>query len=148
MQQVKNSLFILGFLAFVFAGSHADAQQKTAAKTGITFSTQQYKQVLAGAKASHKKVFVDAYATWCQPCKALRSTSFKDAKAAAYYNRNFISMSLDVEKGEGAALAKTWEVQGLPTLLILDENGSIIARHVGYLDGNGLLDFAKEAAGK
>jgi thioredoxin-related protein len=45
-------------------------------------------------------------------------------------------------------LAKTWGIEGLPTLLILDQNGKIIANHIGYVDGAGLLEFAKEASGQ
>lgn len=112
----------------------------------IKFSQQSYKQVLAKAKASHKQVFVDAYATWCAPCKELRKTTFRDAKAAAYFNQHFINFSVDVEKGEGVKLAKTWQVEGLPTLLIVDENGKVVANHTGFVNGNGLVQFAQEAA--
>ena len=56
-------------------------------------------------------------------------------------------MSIDVEKGEGVKLAKKWGVTGLPTLIILDQNGKVIDSHVGYVDGNGLMEFAKETIG-
>src|SRR5688500_15291229 len=102
--------------------SYVIAQEKTTVNTGIVFSSKEYKQVLAEAKAKHKKIFVDAYATWCAPCKQLQKTTFKDPKAAAYYNKNFINISVDVEKGNGIGLAEKWNIEGLPTLLILDEN--------------------------
>jgi len=111
----------------------------------IRFSTKNYKQILASAKASQKRIFVDAFATWCAPCTELRKTTFKDPKAAEYFNKNFISYSIDVEKGEGIDLAKKWQVDGLPTLLILDKNGKVLATHTGYVDGKGLLEFAGEA---
>jgi thioredoxin 1 len=123
---------------------NASAQKKVVSQE-IQFSQQTYKQVLAIAKASHKRVFVDAFATWCAPCKELRKTTFKDAKAAAYFNHHFINFSIDVEKGDGVELAKTWQVEGLPTLLIVNENGKVLANHTGYVDGNGLLQFAQEA---
>jgi thiol:disulfide interchange protein len=126
--------------------SYVIAQEKTTVNTGIVFSSKEYKQVLAEAKATHKKIFVDAYATWCAPCKQLQKTTFKDHKAASYYNKNFINISVDVEKGNGIGLAEKWNIEGLPTLLILDENGKTIADHVGFVDGNGLLEFAKEAS--
>ncbi|MDR3025030.1 thioredoxin domain-containing protein [Chryseobacterium sp.] len=149
MKNIKSSpdiRFFCFFLFSMFSGSIA-AQQKQA-KQEINFSSGDYKNVLATAKASHRKIFVDAYATWCGPCKELQKTTFKDSKAAAYFNKNFINMSVDVEKGEGAKLAKKWGVSGLPTLLILDQNGKVIDSHTGYVDGSGLLEFAKETTGK
>ena len=148
---MKNQLFksrILTLCIVLLSGLYslpASAQQKGIVQE-IKFSQQSYKQVLAKAKASHKRVFVDAYATWCAPCKALRKTTFKDAKAAAYFNKSFINFSVDVEKGEGVELAKTWQVEGLPTLLIVDESGKVLANHTGFVNGNGLVQFAQEAA--
>ncbi|RAV27770.1 thioredoxin family protein [Sinomicrobium soli] len=138
------SLFFLGLISSI----SVKAQQNSSENTGIIFSNLAFKKVIETAKTGHKKIFVDAYATWCAPCKQLQKTTFKDAKAAAYFNKNFINVSIDVEKGEGVELTKKWQVDGLPTLLILDENGSVLANHTGYLDGGGLLEFAKETTGK
>jgi thiol:disulfide interchange protein len=148
---MKNQFFKIRLLAYctmiiaTISTFPADAQQKAAAPE-IKFTSKTYKQVLAAAKATHKKIFVDAYATWCAPCKELRKTTFKDAKAAAYFNKHYINYSIDVEKGHGPDLAKTWQVEGLPTLLIIDENGKVLANHTGFVDGNGLMQFAQEAA--
>jgi len=148
---MKNQLFKSRILAICIAlipvlyAIDSSAQQKGLPKE-ILFTKQSYKQVLAKAKATHKQVFVDAYATWCAPCKELRKTTFKDPKAAAYFNKHFVNYSVDVEKGEGVGLAKTWQVEGLPTLLIIDANGKVMANHTGFVDGNGLMQFAQEAA--
>ena len=147
---MKNQLFKSRIMALCIAllsglySLNASAQKKGAIPE-IKFSQQSYKQVLAKAKASHKQVFVDAFATWCAPCKELRRTTFKDPEAAAYFNQHFINFSIDVEKGDGVELAKIWQVEGLPTLLIVDGNGKVLANHTGYVDGNGLMQFAQEA---
>ncbi|RUT72427.1 DUF255 domain-containing protein [Flavobacterium cupreum] len=148
MKNLKISSCIITFSFLMVSVFYASAQGKPLGKPEIVFSTKDFKQVLATAKAKHKKIFVDAYAKWCAPCKELQKTTFKDVKAAAYFNKNFINVSIDVEKGNGIKLAKTWKIEGLPTLLILDENGGVIANHVGYVDGSGLLEFAQEASGK
>lgn len=142
----RSALMVLGLALITSAyASRALAQQAPAQE--IKFSTKSYKEVLAAAKASHKKVFVDAFATWCAPCKELQKRTFKDPKAAAYFNKRFINFSIDVERGEGVALAMAWQVEGLPTLLIVDENGRVLANHTGFVDGKGLIEFAGEAAG-
>jgi thiol:disulfide interchange protein len=146
---MKNQFFKIQMLALgilflsILTCSKADAQGKA---QEIKFTTATYQQVLAMAKASHKKVFVDAFADWCAPCKELRKTTFKNAKTAAYFNKHYVNFSINVEKGEGVDLAKTWQIEGLPTLLIVDENGKVLANHTGYVDGNGLIEFSKEAS--
>ncbi len=144
MRNLKNNSYLLFFFFFLLAFSgNISAQQKKE----INFNKGNYQEILAKAKANHKKIFVDAYATWCGPCKELQRTTFKDPKAANYFNKNFVNMSIDVEKGEGVKLTKKWGITGLPTLIILDENGKVIDSHVGYVDGNGLIEFAKETTG-
>jgi len=147
--KITSGIFTFSFfIVSAFSVLTAQAQEKPSGKTEIIFSAKDFTHVLALAKVSHKKIFVDAYAKWCAPCKELQKTTFKDPKAAAYFNKKFINVSIDVEKAEGIALAKTWKIEGLPTLLILDKNGGIIANHTGYVDGSGLLEFAQEASGK
>ena len=43
-------------------------------------------------------MFIDAYATWCGPCKYMDKNVFSNAEVAAYYNKNFVSYKLDVDK--------------------------------------------------
>jgi len=111
----------------------------------ITFIENTYSIALKKAKAEHKYIFVDAYATWCGPCRQLKNTTFKDSQAADFFNKNFVNLSVDMEKGEGVDLASKWEVQEYPTLLILDENGKVLLRSIGYLDAIQLRAFGKKA---
>lgn len=110
----------------------------------ITFIENNYLNALRKAKAERKYIFVDAYATWCGPCRQLKNTTFKDSKAADFFNKNFVNLSLDMEKGEGADLASKWGVQEYPTLLILDENGKVLFRSIGYVDARQLTAFGKK----
>jgi thiol:disulfide interchange protein len=134
-------------LTGVLLSFNVNAQSKSPSEHSIKFTSQNYQQALATAKAEHKQLFVDAFATWCAPCKALKLTTFRNAKTAAFFNAHFINFSIDVEKGEGIDLAKTWQIEGLPTLLIIDESGKVLANHTGYVDGKGLIEFSKEASG-
>ena len=48
------------------------------------------------------------------------------------FNRDFIPMKMDMEKGNGPQLAKKFGFRGYPTILILDANGTIITKIVGF----------------
>lgn len=112
----------------------------------ITFIENAHSIALKKAKAEHKYIFVDAYASWCGPCKQLKNTTFKNSKTSDFFNKNFINLSVDMEKGEGAGLALKWEVQEYPTLLILDDNGKVLLRSIGYLDARQLMAFGKKVS--
>ena len=110
----------------------------------ILFIENDYPGALKKAKAEGRYLFIDAYANWCGPCKQLKQTTFKDPLAADLFNKNFVNLSVDMEKGEGPDLASKWEIQEYPTLLIVDPDGKILLRSVGYLNAMQLADLGKQ----
>jgi uncharacterized protein YyaL (SSP411 family) len=58
------------------------------------------------AKKENKLIFVDAYASWCGPCKLMVKNIFPLKTVGDYYNSHFINAKIDMEKGEGIELAK------------------------------------------
>jgi len=62
--------------------------------------------------------------------------------------KNFINISIDGEKGIGPQLARTFGLQGYPTLIVLDKAGNPLLYTMGYLQPSELLDFAKAAMAK
>ena len=47
-------------------------------KDGIKFEKDNWENTLAKAKVENKIVFVDAYTTWCGPCKKMDAKTFPD----------------------------------------------------------------------
>jgi len=111
----------------------------------ITFSNGNWDGIAAQAKKSGKYIFVDAYTTWCGPCRKLKDITFKDKTAVAFYNNNFINYSVDMEKGEGLQLADKWDVSAYPSLLFFTPDGKMIMRQIGYVDAKHLIKFGEEA---
>ena len=111
----------------------------------IVFIENSWKEALKQAKLQNKLLFVDAYASWCGPCKMLKLSTFHNAKAAAFYNANFINVSIDMEKGDGPFLASDWQIQAYPTLIIFDPDGQIILGTVGFISAKDLIKFGTAA---
>lgn len=106
--------------------------QMTLAKPdGIGFRELSFSDALKVAKTEGKLLFVDCFTTWCGPCKMLSKVVFKDSLVADYFNRHFVNLKMDMEKGEGIDLRKKYEVRGYPTLLFLDSNGEVVYRLLG-----------------
>jgi len=130
--------YYIFFIFTVFAFSSAISQN-------IEFGAESFADATKKAKESNKLIFVDAYTTWCGPCKWLAKNVFTDKDVADYYNENFINFKIDMEKGEGPDLARKWEIKGYPTLLFLDQNGEVIHRSIGARPAVEFLDLGNAA---
>lgn len=125
----------------VAALMHVNAQNNKQ----INFIENSWPEALKQAAAQNKYIFVDAYASWCGPCKMLKATTFKNNNAAAFYNQNFINVALDMEKGNHPQLAQQWGMRAYPTLIILDSKGKIVLNTVGFITAKDLISFGEEA---
>ncbi|WP_429398667.1 thioredoxin family protein [Mucilaginibacter lappiensis] len=113
---------------------------------GIKFiDNKAWKDVLAMAKVQKKLIFLDAYASWCGPCKRLQNNVFTTAQAGSEYNKNFINVKMDMEKGEGVMLAKKYDVKAYPTLFFINANGQLVHLSVGALEVEDFVALAKDA---
>ena len=110
---------------------------------GIQFIESDWNRALAEAKKQNKLIFLDAYATWCGPCKLLKKNTFPNKEAGEYFNANFINVAMDMEKGDGPALSQKYGVNAYPTLIITDADGKIITYTKGYIKPKELIDFGK-----
>lgn len=64
-------------------------------------------------------------ATWCGPCKQVAPIAAK----AADENPDRIYMDIDVD--ENPDVVEEWGVQGVPTVIVLDDQSHIVDRKVG-----------------
>lgn len=112
---------------------------------GVSFNKSSWDEILETAQKENKFIFVDAYTTWCGPCKKMSRDIFPQEKVGEVFNENFINVKMDMERGEGVALAEKYEVILYPTLLFLDGTGEIIHRAVGYHTETEFLELAEIA---
>jgi thiol-disulfide isomerase/thioredoxin len=111
----------------------------------IQFETGTWDDILARAKRENKPIFLDAYASWCGPCKWMAANVFTKAEVADYFNAGFVNAKIDMEKGEGVDLAKKYEVQAYPTLLVISADGEMIHRFCGALQAEPFIKWGKES---
>ncbi|SIT19801.1 thioredoxin family protein [Chryseobacterium gambrini] len=128
----------LSIFSALFIGAFALAQ-------GIKFEESNFTAILAKAKKENKLVFIDAYTTWCGPCKLMAKNIFPQKTVGDYYNSHFINAKIDMEKGEGIEIAKKYNVKAFPTYLFVDGNGELVHRTLGYVEENDFIQFAKDA---
>lgn len=131
MKKIISGLFV--FIAlFTFAQSE------------IQFQDIPFKDLVAKAKKENKLVFIDAYASWCGPCKMMEKNIFTQKSVGDFYNKNFVNARIDMEKGEGREIAQKFGVRSYPTYLFLNGDGELISQNYGYMEESIFLAMAQD----
>lgn len=143
ISQLRLKTISLFTLVFIAISSIAVAQERSSEK-GIQFNEDSWEEILQLAKAENKPIFLDVFASWCGPCKALKHRTFPDASAGEYFNENYINVTLDAEKGEGIKIARQLQVNAYPSLYILNPNGEAVLLSQGFHSPEELINLGKE----
>jgi thioredoxin-related protein len=99
-------------------------------------------KALAQAKAEKKMVFMDFTGSdWCPGCIAFHKKIATSPEFASYADTNLVlvvvdfpnnSPQSDVLKSANLALQKKYEIEGFPTLILLNTEGKEVGRQLGY----------------
>ncbi len=112
---------------------------------GIEFFEGKWQDAFELAKTEGKPIFVDAYATWCGPCKRMAKNVFTLKNVGDFYNENFVNLKLDMEKPENASFRQQYPVAAYPTLYFINPNGEVIQKKVGGMNDEGFVALGKAA---
>lgn len=112
-------------------------------------------EALAAQKKQPKKIFMDAYTTWCGPCKLLDRNTFTNEDVIKYINKHYYPVKFNAEgteevkyrehtftnpdydperKGRNSThqFARAMKITGYPSLIFFDEKGDLIGPIPGY----------------
>ncbi len=101
---------------------------------GVNWETGTLEEALAKASkdASGKNlVFLDCYTQWCGPCKKMINDVFPTKEAGDFFNGKFVNIKLDMDAEPNRKHAAKYGVRAYPTFLILNPDGTEVARVVG-----------------
>jgi thioredoxin-related protein len=147
---MKKIVMCLCWLLPLFAG----AQEKKE----IAFTkAKSWKQILAQAKVEKKNIFIDAYATWCGPCKKMDADVYTDSKIADYVNQSFIPVKIQFDQtkndppqikdwySDAKKIQEDFQITAFPTYLFISPSGQLIYRSMGYQDVDQFMTLLKTA---
>ncbi len=117
---------LLNYLLFVLTLSFFRVEAQ-----GIEFFHGTWEEALLKARAEDKIIFVDAYTTWCGPCKRMAANTFPDPEVGKLFNQHFISMKIDMEKEQGLEFRKKFPVSSYPTLFFIDYEQIVVQKSIG-----------------
>jgi thiol-disulfide isomerase/thioredoxin len=143
---MKNLILVVMAIFLVDSvGVLAQPGTETNEVNGVKFSDVSWEQARFIARNENKLVFLDAYASWCGPCKWMDKNVFPAEEAGKFFNGNFINVKMDMEKGEGVALAKKYDVHAFPSYLFINNDGEVAHKIVGSRELKDFLAASEKA---
>jgi thiol:disulfide interchange protein DsbD len=107
---------------------------------------QPYDAALLDTAATMKKpVLLDFRADWCIPCREMEHSTFIDPKVVREASR-FIRIRADLtaQDKRNAAIISKFNIQGVPTTVLIDSGGKIRQQTVGYIGPKEMLEDLKQ----
>ena len=118
------------------SGNLSVQAEKAKGKHGpIPWATSLDKAKTTAAKQK-KLMLVDFSADWCGPCQEMLATTYQN-KRVVEHAKKFIPVLIDVDKNQ--PLVQKYKVQGFPTVLFINPNGTVVLRSEGFADTDTFL---------
>jgi thiol-disulfide isomerase/thioredoxin len=148
-------LFLISpFISFTQHLAIADAEINQDNKVAVLFQENlSWSEVLIKAKMENRYIFLDCFTTWCGPCKRMDKEVYTDDSVGSYYNRNFISVKMQMDKtkddgptiksryNDASFIAKKYAINAYPTLLFLSPNGEVVNKELGFQHCKRMLEI-------
>ena len=147
MKYLKNVSLLAAMVSLVVSSTYGSS-----AKDGWMTD---YESALAAAKEPGKPVLVEFHGSdWCPPCIQLNKQVLTQDAFKAYASEALVLVDADfprktelseAQRAHNEALAEKFGVEYFPTVLILDSEGKVLDKMVGFPDGGleGFLSFIK-----
>lgn len=152
---MKHLLCLFATISLVCAENDSYAQKDK----GIQFeSVVSWEQLKKKAAQEDKFIFIDAYASWCGPCKQMDRDVYPTESIGEFVNEHFlvVKVQMDTSKNDNtlvkqqyamaARISKEYKVDAFPTYLFFSPEGKIIHRESGYKTPEQFLALVKDAA--
>lgn len=93
------------------------------------------------AKRENKLIFMDVYADWCGPCRMMDQITFADPGVKERLAK-YVTVKVDADKD--TALAERYGTGALPTVAVVQPDGTILQREAGFQEPKQLLTWLNE----
>lgn len=133
----SNSLLILAVICLAWPA-------RTLAGSGGENFSEPVVTIRERAMQAGKPYLVHFTAQWCMPCRWMESTTYADARVAAYLGEHYLTAKVDIDDFDGFAWKEYYGVSTLPTILIFSKQGELLEKRESSLSASELLGILEK----
>src|SRR3989440_5637058 len=111
----------------------------------LDFIEDDYPKALAVARAQHKPLFVDFWATWCHSCLSMQRFVLSDPGMKPVADQ-VVWTAVETETEKNKPVVEKFPLDGWPTFLVLDpDNEKVLGRFLGSASVQEIRVFVQDA---
>lgn len=137
-------LFLTTMMATVIVTQLEGRKLPVELESNFFFSKKE--SYLHRAQEEGKHILIEFHASWCAPCRWMEEKTWGDVDVQHLLRKYYIPIKADLDQGEGFQLFQEYGVQVLPTFIIMDARGEIIARHEETIHVARMMEILLEAS--
>lgn len=101
--------------------------------SAIDFTDISYSEALEYSTFENKLVFVNFNSVEVEPCQIMANTTFQNKDVISILNGYYVSVNADVDMPNGKKWIDRFNVECLPTMMVLDSQGKLMGINQGTL---------------
>lgn len=113
-------------------------------RAGVPFLQTDLDEVRELAGRNGSLYFAFFTAEWCAPCHWMEQQTFTDPELSRYVQAKYLAVKVDIDEHKNRVFQERYQVKLLPSLLVFNAQGQLLAKVETALSGADLLQILQE----
>jgi thioredoxin-related protein len=131
---MKKSLFLIPILIIMFCLSGSVVLAGKKGEKADRINWHNYKQGMSLAKKENKRVYLHFYTDWCNFCKEMDQTTFRNPSIINLLNKDFVAIRVNTNKE--TTVAGKYNIRPVPDNWFLSADGKKLRNFLGYYEAD------------
>jgi len=131
---MKKLYYLIPVLIIMFCLSGSVVLAGKKSQNPNTIKWYKYKQGMSLAQKEGKRVYLHFYTDWCNFCKEMDQTTFRNKSVINLLNKDFVAIRVNTNKN--AKVAGQYNIRPVPDNWFLSADGKKLRNFLGYYEAD------------